>query len=274
MTDNETITAASLLADLGEEHTRAMALPLPDDAAARGWQMIAASRTAGFTRALHALNDEDPNKADEIAAWHDGQFGEGPDPAEHTDWLIRHVAEDRAQFDQWLADGRKAAQEVNRKPAVEREAIHLHFSLSYANYLVVPRTLLQSMPDEWQARFVALLDEMDDAFRHVPQAEAYEVTAGTQHEVFDLTEAEQRLLGITADWYRGETPPEGLSEADLAEWQAEHENPDGPDYHDREGRELSGSDRVLVPGTDPVPHYNRGRARIEPRPLVSEEQPA
>lgn len=147
----------------------------------------------------------------------------------------------------------------------DRDAIHLHFSLSYANYLVLPRTLLQSMPDEWQARFVGLLDELDDAFQHVPQADAYEVTAGSEHEVFELDEAERKLLGITADWYQGEKPPPDLPADDLAEWEAEHENPDGPKYYDREGQELSGSELVLVPSPDPVPHYNRGRTRIEPQ---------
>jgi hypothetical protein len=147
----------------------------------------------------------------------------------------------------------------------EREAIHLHFSLSYANYLVLPRTLLQSMPDAFQARFVAMLDELQEAFGHVPQAEAYKVEAAVEREVSELSELERKMLGITADWYRGEEPPEGLSEQDLAEWRAEHENPDGPEYYDQNGHEMSGSDSVLVPVADPVPHYNRGRARVEPR---------
>jgi hypothetical protein len=38
--------------------------------------------------------------------------------------------------------------------------IHTWFSLSYANYLVVPRALLQSMPVEWQERMVTLLQEL------------------------------------------------------------------------------------------------------------------
>lgn len=148
---------------------------------------------------------------------------------------------------------------------VEHDAIHLHFSMSYANYLVLPRTLLQSMPDEWQTKFVALLDEMDTAFRHVPQAEAYEVTAGTECEVSGLDDAQLAQLGITADWYRGETPPTACSPDDLAEWQAEHEDPEGPKYSSREGREMDPHERMLLPTADPVPHYNRGRTRVEPR---------
>lgn len=121
--DNETpTTATALLTELGEEHTRAMALPMPEHDVARGWQMIAASRTAGFARALHALNDEDPNKADEIAAWFDGQFGEGPNPVEHTDWLIRNVVEDRAEFDRWVENGRKQAADAERAAGEQRDA--------------------------------------------------------------------------------------------------------------------------------------------------------
>ena len=39
--------------------------------------------------------------------------------------------------------------------------VHAWFELSYAQYLTVPRTALQSMPIEWQERFVACLEELD-----------------------------------------------------------------------------------------------------------------
>lgn len=51
------------------------------------------------------------------------------------------------------------------------EAVHGWFGLTYANYLVLPRTLLQSMPDEWQGRFVACLEELDAAFAHLDHAD-------------------------------------------------------------------------------------------------------
>lgn len=44
------------------------------------------------------------------------------------------------------------------------EDVHTYFGLTYANYLVWPRSLMQSMPDDWQARFVALADEMVATF--------------------------------------------------------------------------------------------------------------
>ena len=46
------------------------------------------------------------------------------------------------------------------------------FGLSYCGYLVAPRTLLCGMPLTWQEKFVALLDEYNEAydFADVPQA--------------------------------------------------------------------------------------------------------
>ena len=47
------------------------------------------------------------------------------------------------------------------------EPIHTWFELSYSNYLVVPRTLLQSMPVEWQRRFVQCLEEARERYGHL-----------------------------------------------------------------------------------------------------------
>ena len=40
--------------------------------------------------------------------------------------------------------------------------VHAWFGLTYSNYLVMNRTLLQSMPDEWQHKFVALLEDLEE----------------------------------------------------------------------------------------------------------------
>ena len=50
------------------------------------------------------------------------------------------------------------------KMADLHDAIHGWFGLTYSNYLVLPRSLLQSMPDEWQTKFVELLEEAQDHF--------------------------------------------------------------------------------------------------------------
>jgi hypothetical protein len=39
------------------------------------------------------------------------------------------------------------------------------FELTRSNYLVIERALLESMPDEWQEKLVALLDEMQERIR-------------------------------------------------------------------------------------------------------------
>lgn len=84
----------------------------------------------------------------------------------------------------------------------EPEAIHAWFGLSYANYLCLPRSVLQSMPDEWQQRFVRLLEELQEEFGHL-------------------------------DWPNYRVCPIVL----------------------HTGR--------FKP--DPIPHYNRGRTRLEPK---------
>lgn len=38
------------------------------------------------------------------------------------------------------------------------------FQLSYSSYLVLPRTLLCGMPEDWQRRMVDLLDEMRETY--------------------------------------------------------------------------------------------------------------
>jgi hypothetical protein len=140
-----------------------------------------------------------------------------------------------------LADAYREAAGV-----VERQAIHRHFGLSYANYLVVPRTLLQSMPDVWQAKFVALLDQLDEAFAHIPRADVYDVTAGKEDLLRDMTETELYQAGV--------------------EVTGDDELGHGPDTVYRrisDGAVLEGDSYGFRPGVDPVPPYNR--ARIEPR---------
>jgi hypothetical protein len=46
----------------------------------------------------------------------------------------------------------------------ESGPVHQYFGLTYASYKVLPRTLLQSMPIEWQCRFVQLMRELEDAY--------------------------------------------------------------------------------------------------------------
>lgn len=47
------------------------------------------------------------------------------------------------------------------------------FSLSYAQYLTVPRSVLCSMPEDWQQRFVDLMDDLDEEIDWRPKDGQY-----------------------------------------------------------------------------------------------------
>lgn len=66
---------------------------------------------------------------------------------------------------------------MSEQTRLREDWIHCWFDLTYANYLVLNRTLLQSMPDGWQERFVGCLRELRAAFRSIPQAEGFMVKA-------------------------------------------------------------------------------------------------
>jgi hypothetical protein len=47
----------------------------------------------------------------------------------------------------------------------EQDAIHNWFELSYASYLVIPRSILQSADPEWQRNFVFLLRKLGQKYK-------------------------------------------------------------------------------------------------------------
>lgn len=53
----------------------------------------------------------------------------------------------------------------------DNDAIHDYFGLTYANFLVLPRVALQSMPDEWQKKFVELLNDIPEVLPEVSHIE-------------------------------------------------------------------------------------------------------
>jgi hypothetical protein len=142
---------------------------------------------------------------------------------------------------------------MNDQTETEPDAVHGFFGLTYASYLVLPRVLLQSMPDEWQSRFVKLVEEYDDAFRHIEQAPVYDVIPGREVEAMSLTEMERRITGVT------------IVEPDEDE-DGDYVDPDAvTKYYDKDGDEINEYTRVIVPIADPLPPYNRGRTIIPPR---------
>jgi len=62
--------------------------------------------------------------------------------------------------------------------------IHSWFELSYAQFLTVPRLVLESMPLEWQHQMAALLQEMDDTFDWRPKEGRYWVRLKDAHGRF------------------------------------------------------------------------------------------
>lgn len=139
--------------------------------------------------------------------------------------------------------------------------IHGWFGLTYSNYLVLHRSMMQSMPVDWQECAVSLFDELDNAFPDLERPPSFIVTAATECEYSDLTLDDMAQLGIR--------PSDGTDDFDEDEpapgdaWRV---------YYDRDGDEHQASDRLLVPvpGGDPVPPYNRGRTFIEPTGLADE----
>lgn len=126
--------------------------------------------------------------------------------------------------------------------------IHEFFGLTYCNYLVLHRSLMQSMPVEWQERATAVFRELDAAFWGLPRAASYIVEPARESEYGALSDAEMKLLNVTCS---SDEPDD------------EH---DPHVFYDRDGVEHEPWERALVPiGADPVPHYNRGRTFIEPR---------
>jgi len=53
------------------------------------------------------------------------------------------------------------------------EPVHEWFELSYAQYLTLPRSVLQSMPAQWQKKFVTLLEELDETIDWRPESGRY-----------------------------------------------------------------------------------------------------
>jgi hypothetical protein len=53
------------------------------------------------------------------------------------------------------------------------ERVNTWFELTYAQYLTIPRSVLEAMPDEWQERFVACLNELDATFDWRPTEGRY-----------------------------------------------------------------------------------------------------
>lgn len=132
--------------------------------------------------------------------------------------------------------------------ADEHEAIHAWFELTYANYLVLPRSVLQSMPDEWQHRFVGCLEEMGKAYGYLDWP-AYSVQALAR-------EADIITPVMECEVCAGRGHDEDGEDCPVCEAMGEIPTNEGERYETPEEVGF----RI-----DPIPHYERGRTRIPPR---------
>ena len=51
--------------------------------------------------------------------------------------------------------------------------VHGWFGLSYAQYLTIPRSVMEAMPGPWQRRFVELMRELNETFDWLPEGGQY-----------------------------------------------------------------------------------------------------
>ncbi|NMH98917.1 hypothetical protein [Pseudonocardia acidicola] len=113
------------------------------------------------------------------------------------------------------------------------------------DYLVVPRSLAQSMPLRWQQVFTGLLADLHDAYADLPWPD-YKVVPSRWESLVDMDEEQLAAAGYLADL----GPDGALVYRDAAD------NPvDDPEGH-----------RVLAPVDDPLPPASAGR--VEPRPAA------
>ena len=67
------------------------------------------------------------------------------------------------------------AEHPEEDPDTTDRPIHQFFGLSYANYLVLPRLVMQSMKVKWQRQMVALLEQCEQKFGDYYAGNDYEV---------------------------------------------------------------------------------------------------
>ncbi|MCW0213541.1 MAG: hypothetical protein OJJ54_09285 [Pseudonocardia sp.] len=109
------------------------------------------------------------------------------------------------------------------------------------DYLVVPRSLAESMPLRWQQVFAGMLADLHDAYGHL-QWPDYRVVPSRWELLADLDEEQLAAAGYVADLDRsGEL-----------------------EYRDASGAPVPNDHRVLAPVDDPLPAPSEGR--VEPRP--------
>lgn len=73
-------------------------------------------------------------------------------------------------------------------PVDDTQPVHSFFGLTYANYLVLPRSVMQSMPVGWQQDMVKLLEEAGERFGEYYAANDYDVRLVKRDEDGEVVE--------------------------------------------------------------------------------------
>lgn len=107
-------------------------------------------------------------------------------------WNI-YVADGFYRLASWFARlNKRQTSEYDDNAIYEGEVVHDWFGLSYAQYLTIPRLVLEAMPSCWQERFVDCLEELDANIDWRPENAQYFVTLERLGTVWD--EDEERYI--------------------------------------------------------------------------------
>lgn len=68
------------------------------------------------------------------------------------------------------------------------DKLHGWFGLSYASFLVLPRSFMNEMPDEWQGKMAELLEEYDRTFGCVDEIDSVFVNARKWNRITKIPE--------------------------------------------------------------------------------------
>ncbi len=118
--------------------------------------------------------------------WHCGYFGSQKDKFnlvwDFSNWAFPiHFSWDSLRFSvgcliftliYWKKKCRdlvSGESELEKEVLDDSEPVHTWFELSYAQFLTIPRIIMQSMPLGWQRDVVRLLREMDNTFDWRPK---------------------------------------------------------------------------------------------------------
>ena len=92
--------------------------------------------------------------------------------------LFRTIYQERFHYDKVNPECNFVSKEyrlLKKNEDYFESPIHIWFGLSYSNYLVMPRLLLEDMSLEWQTKFIDLLEDWEEEFSDLLMGRDYTV---------------------------------------------------------------------------------------------------